>query len=137
MWCSKGGKKNNAIRRALESMSDFGNQLVSVKRSWTHDGQVNDIPRASLGDPMENNRFSDRWIEDASYLKLKQIMLSYSFNLFGGTTVFASGENLFIVTKYLGLDPEISYSYDNSMRGFDYGKLANPISFKLGVKLQF
>lgn len=134
---SKGGKMYNAVRRSLESMSDFGNQLVSVNRRWTHDGQVTDIPRASFGDPMENNRFSDRWIEDASYLKLKQIMLSYSFNLFGGTTVFASGENLFIVTKYLGLDPEISYSYDNSMRGFDYGKLANPISFKLGVKLQF
>ena len=41
------------------------------------DGQVTDIPRATFDDPMGNARFSDRWIEDASYLKFKRLMLSY------------------------------------------------------------
>ena len=40
-----------------------------------YEGQITDIPRAVYGDPMENSRFSDRWIEDASYLKLKELMV--------------------------------------------------------------
>ena len=56
----------NAVRRTMESMSDFSNQLTSVTRRWMYEGQITDIPRAVYGDPMENSRFSDRWIEDAS-----------------------------------------------------------------------
>lgn len=134
---SKGNKMYNAVRRTMESMSDFSNQLTSVSRRWMADGQITDIPRAAYGDPMENNRFSDRWIEDASYLKLKELMVSYKFKLFGGTTVFVAAENLFTATDYLGLDPETMYSYDSSMRGFDYGKIANPTSVKFGFKVQF
>lgn len=134
---SKGNKMYNAVRRTMESMSDFSNQLSSVSRRWMAEGQVTDIPRAVFGDPMENNRFSDRWIEDASYLKLKELMVSYKFKLFAGTTVFVAAENLFTATDYLGLDPETMYSYDSSMRGFDYGKLANPTTVKVGFKVQF
>lgn len=134
---SKGNKMYNAVRRTMESMSDFSNQLTSVSRRWMYEGQVTDLPRAVYGDPMENSRFSDRWIEDASYLKLKELMLSYKFKLFAGTTVFVAGENLFTATKYLGLDPETMYSYDSSMRGFDYGKVANPRTVKVGFKVQF
>jgi len=54
-----------------------------------------------------------------------------------GTTLFASAENVFTFTKYLGLDPETTYSYDASLRGFDYAKVALPRSFKVGVKLEF
>ena len=134
---SKGNKMYNAVRRTMESMSDFSNQLTSVTRRWMYEGQITDIPRAVYGDPMENSRFSDRWIEDASYLKLKELMVSYKFNLFAGTTVFVAAENLFTATKYLGMDPETMYSYDSSMRGFDYGKIASPRTVKLGFKVQF
>lgn len=134
---SKGNKMYNAVRRTMESMSDFSNQLTSVSRRWMYEGQVTDLPRAVYGDPMENSRFSDRWIEDASYLKLKELMVSYKFKLFAGTMVFIAGENLFTATKYLGLDPETMYSYDSSMRGFDYGKVANPRTVKVGFKVQF
>lgn len=134
---SKGNKMYNGVRRSMESMSDFSNQLTSVTRRWMYEGQVTDVPRAVYGDPMENNRFSDRWIEDASYLKLKELMVSYKFKLFAGTTVFVAAENLFTATEYLGLDPETMYSYDSSMRGFDYGKIAAPRTVKLGFKVQF
>ena len=134
---SKGNKMYNAVRRSMESMSDFSNQLTSVNRRWMAEGQITDMPRAVYDDPMENSRFSDRWIEDASYLKLKELMVSYKFKLFGGTTVFAAAENLFTATDYLGLDPETMYSYDSSIRGFDYGKVANPRTVKLGFKVQF
>ncbi len=134
---SKGNSAYNATRRFGESMSDYGNQLASTNRRWQSNGDVTTMPKAVYGDPMNNNRFSDRWIEDASFLKLKEIYVSYKFNFLRGTTIFASAENVFTATKYLGLDPESTYSYDSSLRGFDYAKVALPRSFKVGVKLEF
>ena len=134
---SKGNQSYNAVRRVGESMSDYGNQMASVNRRWKSTGDVTLIPRAIYGDPMDNNRFSDRWIEDASFLKLKEVYVSYRFNVLHGLTLFASAENVFTATKYLGLDPETTYSYDASLRGFDYAKVALPRSFKAGVKIEF
>ena len=134
---SYGNHTYNAVRRIGEAMSDYGNQLASVNRRWKAGGDQTVMPKAAYGDPMGNNRFSDRWIEDASFLKLKEIYVSYRFNLLRGLTVFASAENVFTATKYLGLDPETTYSYDASLRGFDYAKIALPRSFKAGVKIEF
>lgn len=134
---SEGNKMYNAVRRDMESLKDFSNQLSSASKRWMSDGQVTTVPRAVYGDPMNNSRFSDRWVEDASYLRMKELMVSYKFNLFAGTTVFVAAENLFTSTDYLGLDPETMYSYDSSLRGFDYGKIAHPRSVKVGFKLQF
>ncbi len=135
---SYGNKMYNAVRRSMESMSDFSNQLITVNRRWMFDGQQTDMPRATFGDPMGNSRFSDRWVEDASFIKLKELMFTYHLNDFmKGTTLFVSAENLFTLTNYLGLDPETMYSYDVSMRGFDYAKVAHPRSVKLGFKIQF
>jgi len=133
---SLGNKMYNAVRRSMESMSDFTNQLVSVNNRWMSEGQVTSMPRASYGDPLGNSQFSDRWIEDASYLKLKELTLSYNFKFMNGTTVYITGENLFTITRYLGLDPENMYSYDTSLRGFDYGKVALPRSFKVGFNVK-
>lgn len=83
-----------------------------------YEGQITDIPRAVYGDPMENSRFSDRWIEDASYLKLKELMVSYKFNLFAGTTVFVAARELIYCYQISGYGSETMYSYDSSMRGF-------------------
>jgi len=134
---SVGNKMYNALRRSMESESDFTNQFASVDRRWTTEGQITDMPRANYGDPMGNNSFSDRWIEDASFLKLKEVMLSYKFDYLSGLTIFVAGENLFTVTNYLGLDPETMFSNDASLKGFDYAKVALPRSFKFGFKLQF
>lgn len=133
---SYGNSMYNAVRRDMESMSDFTNQLVSVSNRWMSQGQETNMPRAVYGDPMGNARFSDRWIEDASYLKLKELTVSYKFNFLNGTTVYLSGENLFTITNYLGLDPETMYSYDASLRGFDYAKIPLPRSFKLGFNIK-
>ena len=134
---SKGNRMYNALRRSMESESNFTNQLSSVNRRWYYQGQNTNMPKAEYGDPMQNNRFSDRYIEDASYIKLKEVILSYTFNFMHGTTVYISGQNLWTSTDYLGLDPEAAYSYDASLRGFDYGKIPLPKSFKVGFKLQF
>lgn len=132
----------NAVRRDLESMNTFHNQATSVLNRWQMEGQETSTPRAVYGDPSGNNLFSDRWLEDASYLKLRSLTLSYQFknnwfNLFRSGTVYVVGENLFTFTKYLGGDPEFSYSNDAIMQGFDYAKVTMPRTFKLGFSLNF
>lgn len=139
---SVGNDAYNAVRRITESSSDFSNQATSVNRRWLMEGQQTDMPRAQWGDPVGNNAFSSRWIEDASYLKLRNVTLSYTWqkpllNFLQGGTLFVTGENLLCFTKYLGLDPEFSYSYSPLMQGVDYAKVAAPRSVKVGVNLKF
>lgn len=139
---SSGNKAYNAVRRITESESDFANQSESVCRRWSMEGQITDMPRASYGDAIGNNDFSDRWIEDASYIKLRNVTLSYTydkplFKFIQSGTIFVTGQNLFCMTNYLGLDPEMSYSYSSALQGIDYGKATAPRSFKLGINLKF
>lgn len=139
---SVGNDAYNAVRRITESGKDFSNQSTALLRRWTMEGQLTDIPRVSWNDRVGNNDMSDRWVEDASYLKLRNITLSYSWdkplwNFIQSGTVFVTGENLFTVTDYLGLDPESSYSYSAAMQGVDYAKVAAPRSLKIGVNLKF
>ena len=132
----------NAVRRSMESLSTFHNQSAAVTRRWQTDGQITDIPRASFGDPMHNSRFSDRWIEDASFLRLTNLTLNYNINspIFGaiqGGNIYLTGENLLTFTDYLGLDPVHSFSNNPMMQGLDFGKVALPRVVKLGFNLQF
>ncbi len=142
MAYSVGNDAYNAVRRVTESGSDFSNQSISMVRRWSMEGQVTDIPRVMYGDKVGNNDFSDRWIEDASYLKLRDVTLSYTwnkplFNFIQGGTLFVTGENLFCITDYLGLDPEFSYSNSSVYQGVDYAKVSAPRSIKFGVNLKF
>lgn len=139
---SKGNKAYNAVRRNIESLSSADNQSAAVNRRWQLEGQKTDIPRAVWGDPVGNNDFSSRWIEDASYLRLKNLTFSYTFtkkflNFFRSGTIYVTGENLFTASKYLGLDPEFSYSYNDNVQGFDNAKVMHPKSVKLGINLKF
>ena len=139
---SMGNDAYNAVRRISESSNDFSNQATSVSRRWLMEGQATDMPRVRFNDRVGNNAFSDRWIEDASYIKLRDITLSYTWdkplwNFIQGGTLFVTGQNLFCLTDYLGLDPEFSYSYSSLMQGVDYAKATAPRSVKLGVNLRF
>ena len=137
-----GQKAYNAVRRITESESDFANQATSVNRRWLMEGQITDMPRVRWTDRVGNNAFSDRFIEDASYLKLRDVTLSYSWqqplwNFIQGGTLFVTGQNLLCFTSYLGLDPEFSYSYSSLMQGVDYAKATAPRSVRVGVNLRF
>ena len=139
---SRGNDIYNAVRRVTESGSDFSNQSTSLARRWSMEGQVTDIPRASWADEIGNNAFSDRWIEDGSYLKLSNVTFSYTWDkplwsFIQGGTAFVTGQNLFTISNYLGLDPETSYSYSSLTQGIDFGKVASPRSVKIGVNLRF
>jgi TonB-linked SusC/RagA family outer membrane protein len=139
---SYGNSAYNAVRRQGEAMTGFENQLSSVARAWSNVGQETDMPKPVYGDPIGNSRFSDRWVEDASFLKLKELTLSYDFDqsfltFINGGQVYVSGENLLTVTDYLGSDPEFYYSSNPMMQGFDLGKVPHPRTLKLGFRLQF
>lgn len=138
---SIGNEAYNATRRQTESMDRFYNQSTAVLNRWQVEGQQASQPRVAYGDPSGNALFSDRWIEDASYLKLRRLMLAYHFDKsllnFVEGRLWVAAENLWTLTSYLGADPEFSYGYAEALRGFDYAKVANPTVLKLGVNLNF
>ena len=136
---SYGGDVFNYQRMVLESGSRFMNQTVAVVNRWTCEGQVTTVPNAAFGDPMGNSRFSDRWIEDGSYLRLKNVTLSYRIPIntavLHGITIWGAANNVFTLTKYLGSDPEFSMSNNILTQGIDRGLLPQSRNFSLGVKI--
>ena len=121
---SKDNIAYNAVRQQLEAMSTTNNQSIAAVNRWTVEGQKTDMPKATWKDPVGNSYFSSRWMEDASYLRMKNVTLSYTFsktlwNFFRSGTIYVTGENLLTFTDYLGMDPEFSYSYAENMQGFD------------------
>ena len=136
---SVGGDLYNYQRSILESGSYFYNQTTNLLSRWTHDGQMTEVPRASFLDEKGNSRFSDRWIEDGSYLKLKNVTLSYRIPVrstyLQGITFWAAANNLFTLTKYLGSDPEFAASNSVIGMGIDRGLLAPGRSFSIGAKI--
>ena len=136
---SLGNDAYNYQRSQLESGSKFYNQSLALLNRWTNEDQKTTIPRISYLDEIGNSRFSDRWIEDASYLRLKTVRLSYSLPLnttfLNGLTLWASGNNLWTLTRYLGSDPEFSSGNAVLCQGIDRGTLAFGPSVVLGIKL--
>lgn len=136
---SLGGDVYNYNRQQLESGSRFMNQTTAMLNRWNHEGQVTCIPKATYGDPLGNSRFSDRWIEDGSYLRLKTVTLSYKLPIdntyIQGITIWGQANNLLTLTKYLGNDPEFSYSNSVLRQGVDAGLLSHGRSFHIGVKI--
>jgi len=132
---SVGNDAFNYVRYIAESMDTYGNQLTSVLERWSS-GTA--IPRASFDDPTGNTIFSDRWIEDASYLRLKQLTLHYTFpetRFYKGLKIFLTANNVFTVTEYSGYDPEFMYMNNPFYMGIDYGSVPHTRSFMLGIKL--
>lgn len=138
---SLGGDVYNYERSVLNSGSTFYNQQVAEEGHWRYEGQQTDLPRLCYGDPMQNNRFSDRWIEDGSYLRLKTVNVSYriptpaNWSWLQGLTVWGEARNVFTLTKYTGSDPEFSIGNGTIYQGIDAGQLALGRSFVLGLKV--
>ena len=139
---SLGNDVYNYQRSILNSGSTLYNQQVAEIGHWRYEGQQTDIPRLYYGDPMGNNRFSDRWIEDGSYLRMKSVMLTYQVPIpeswqtwLQGISIWAEGRNLFTLTKYKGSDPEFSISNKQLYQGIDCGNIAQGRIFSMGMKI--
>jgi len=122
---SQGNDVYNYLRYKLESASTMENQLNSVVNRWRAEGQSTNMPRATFGDPLGNNRFSTRWIEDGSYLNLRNASLNYAIpfkdKFIKNASIYLSGDNLFTLTKYSGFNPEFSASNSIFAQGIDMG----------------
>ncbi len=129
----------NYVRAQNEGMVTLANQSTRVLDRWVYEGQQTEIPRALYGDLVGNSDFSSRWIEDGSYLRLKNVSLSYTipneFLAFQNAQFYVSATNLFIVSKYLGYDPEFAFSSAHIMQGIDYGLTPQARQFVIGIKL--
>jgi TonB-linked SusC/RagA family outer membrane protein len=136
---SAGNEVFNYLRYTNENMIGLGNQSTRILGRWEYDGQQTDVPRALHGDIIGNSDFSTRWIEDGSYMRLKNVSLSYTipgeFLAFKNAQFYISGTNLFTVTKYLGYDPEFAFSSSHITQGIDYGLTPQARQFVVGIKL--
>lgn len=126
----------NANRITLEGMYTVRNQTTKVLERWTGEGTGTSVPRAIYSDPNKNTRASDRFVEDGSYLRLKNLTLGYTLpaSLFpkanlGNPRLYLSAQNLLTFTRYSGFDPEVQGGVDNSSY-----PLTRTISFGLDIK---
>ncbi len=136
---SVGNDLFNYVRYKAESMSEYANQSITVLERWTPTNTGATLPRVAYGDPSGNTAFSDRWIEDGSYLRLGQLTVNYNIppikGFVKGMGVYLTATNLFTFTKYTGYDPDFSYMNSPFYMGIDYGKMPQTQSFILGLKL--
>lgn len=128
----------NANNIENTGMAAAMNQTVAVLDRWTGEGTSNFMPRAVYGDPNQNCRVSDRFIENGSYLRVKNIMLAYSFpskmlqkiNVHGLRLALIC-ENVATISKYSGFDPEVS------INGIDSSRYPIPRTYSVGLNLNF
>ena len=133
-----GNKIYNANNINNIGMAAALNQTTDVLKRWKGEGTSDNMPRAVYGDPNQNCRASDRFIEDGSYLRLKNISLSYSFPSkmlqkisLKGLRISFSCENVATATKYSGFDPEVA------INGIDASRYPIPRTFNVGLNVKF
>ena len=132
----------NDIYRAYERNANFSNKDRSVLARWTGEGSTNDsrYPRYSFLDANSNIRVSDRYVEDGSFIKIKNLQLGYTFSTsnakkwFNKARVYAQVKNAFTFTKYTGYDPEIAGGILDT--GIDRGAYPQARTFSIGLDIK-
>lgn len=136
---SEGNDLYNGVRQSLEKMSGYENQSAAINNRWIAEGQQTSIPRATWGDPLGNASFSSRWIENGSYIRFKTLVISYDIEVDSKSIkymkVYASGNNLFTITDYLGYDPEFSATSSIFGQGADVGLMPQFMTLQVGLRL--
>jgi TonB-linked SusC/RagA family outer membrane protein len=119
------------------------NLPISALERWTGEGSTNEYPRISHSDPNQNNRVSDRFVEDGSYFRIKNLQIGYTLNnttakKIGASSVrlYISAQNLLTITNYSGLDPEIG-SRGTLEIAIDRGFYPSPRIFMGGLNVTF
>ena len=144
-----GNKIYNYPRYRLESGNFNGNMSTVLANSWRPDNQNTDIPRFSKTDGADNKwAYSDRWLENGSYMRLKTLDIGYTLpkNLtkkvkLENVRIYTSMENLFTLTKYSGYTPDLGEStvagvdYNVFSRGIDQGRYPLPRTISFGIQV--
>lgn len=140
-----GNEIYNNTRAFAEGMNSIFGSFATVRNRWTPTNTNTNIPRAVTGDLNNNRRTSDRWLEDGSFLRLKNIILSYSLPAsvtqrirVQNVRLFVQGENIHTWTKYSGFDPEVStFSITNTAPGTDFLTFPQSRTFTGGINITF
>ncbi|MGA0560182.1 SusC/RagA family TonB-linked outer membrane protein [Larkinella sp. VNQ87] len=148
-----GNKIYNGTKVIEEGMLRLFNAGKGVLDAWTPTNTNTDVPRAVSGDPNNNSRTSDRFIENGSYMRVKNISLGYTIptnvvskftlNTLTKARIYVSSTNLLTFTKYTGLDPEIGVNGSSGdatkllTNGIDYGQYPQPRTVLIGLNIGF
>lgn len=146
LQASMGGDLFNLVTMELDRLSGNSNATVAALNRWTPENTQTNVPKAAAG---RVPRASTRFVEDGSFVRVKNISLGYDFssNLLQSlkirtARVYISGQNLLTFTKYSGVDPEVSYRSSGAVNsninlGLDYGSYPYTTSYTLGINLGF
>ncbi|HEX2935289.1 MAG TPA: hypothetical protein VHO72_08035, partial [Bacteroidales bacterium] len=153
-----GNEIYNGTKVLTQGMLRLFNAGTDVLNAWSKPGQATDVPRIAKGDPNQNTRPSDRFIEDGSYIRLKSFTIGYTIpskfinSLLKESTLgirlYVSGQNLITLTNYSGYDPEIGSRIPLTANGspgtanlltngIDYGFMPAARSFIGGIQINF
>ena len=132
----------NDIYSAWERNANYSNKYRGILGRWTGAGTTNSArnPRYSFTDANSNIRVSDRYVEDGSFIKLKNVQIGYNFpkstikKLFSSLRVYLQVKNAFTLTKYTGYDPEISGGILDS--GIDRGAYPQARTYAVGLDIK-
>lgn len=142
---SYGNKVLDYTRVYGEGMNTIYGQFATVLDRWTPTNTATDVPRAVYGDPNSNGRVSDRFVENGSYLRLKNLNIGFSLPADMAAKlhvrklrIFAAAQNLATITKYKGFDPEVStFNNDPLTAGTDFLTAPQAKTFTFGVNVGF
>jgi len=143
---SYGGKVLNAL--SFQTEGEYGlymNQTAATANYWSPSNPNSNIPTPRSGFGNNNLVMSDRFLESASYLRLQNVRIGYNlparwakYIKMSHLKVFASGQNLYVFTKYSGLDPEVgSLDQNPTLQNIDYGRYPTPRVVTVGVNAEF
>jgi len=143
---SYGGKILNALKFETEGLSGlYQNQLAAAANFWTPSNPNSNIPSPRGGLANNNLVMSDRFLESASFLRIQNVRLGYNlpqrwakYAKLNHLKVYVSGQNLYVFTKYSGLDPEVgSFNQNPTLMNVDNGRYPIPRTIVFGVNAEF
>ena len=131
------------ILQSYRNYSGYQNNwTTAVLQRWTGEGTSNKVPRISSKATM-NYEFSDLFLQKGDYLRLSNITLGYDFaplvnqKWLSQCRLYVQAQNLFCLTKYDGMDPEVGYGYNSWVSGMDFGSYPRPRTFLVGLNVKF
>ena len=143
-WSNQLKDVNKRVHLVAKDGNQTGNWYDNIQ-NLTVDNPSSMYPRATINDPNDNDAFSDRYIEDGSYLRLKSISLTYNFPKkwlaplqIQSLSIYGNIQNLFTITGYDGYDPEIGASGQSViLQNIDNYRYPSQRIYTFGLKLAF
>ena len=131
----------NLVKMDLDRLSGNTNATKDALNRWTPENTDTNVPKAAAG---RVSRVSSRFVENGSFVRLKNVSLGYDFKpaflkslRMSSARIYVSGQNLLTFTNYSGVDPEVAYKSNNINLGLDYDSYPNTRSYTVGVNLEF